>query len=161
MKSTLKTIILLFVLFTSAIFAQHQTTKVTDNDKAATVYSYFLFASDSGGTFYSKPFSLDGYMGDSLSTTPFRFVHLYNSAAGLPRVSVVLQVSPDASNWLDGVTLDTGDSVETLTSAAISITSTYAYPYYRLKVTGYAGAYQPYNRSDATAKVWIYAYKRN
>lgn len=159
-------ILLLVSLIAFTAVPQSITHTVTREFNTVTVEAIAEFEDDSLATLFTHPFSFGGFQADTDSSAPypFRYIHLFKSTAGLPRISVFLQGGPsasDTSNFVNIVTLDTGDSVETLSNSTIAITQALKYPYYRLKVVGYAGAYQPYNRSDATAKIWLYAYRKD
>ena len=129
-------------------------------------------AVDSTASVYSEWFTLNGWdaqsdrvlqtddstaLASTYTPVPLYGTYKLGSAAAKPRITWIVQGSndvDDASTYQTISTVCTADSVETLQSSAISITTPRAY--YRFKITGTAG-----NRRDTYAKgEWYLPKKR-
>lgn len=152
MKRLKFVLLLLIPLLFTMEETQAQTLKV-ESITGGKLYSVTASV-DSLDTLSTKAFGLGNFQSYDWDTYPFSFSYLLTSAAAKPYIRTTVEGSYDNSTWFAVDTLF-ADSVETFTKSTANLNKG-KYPYYRFTIIGYTG-----NRSDATLKLWFYAYRRD
>jgi len=145
-------VLMIMLLFVSMTYAGIITD--VDRQKLPQGQTFYTYASmDSAEIDTSRTFSFCFYdakksTGSTIMPIPFAYL---NSSIGTPKITIVIDGSMDATNWIVIDTVSSSATAKTLTYGTVDLDNKY-YPYNRLRLKSEATG------AAATVKLWFYMY---